>query len=82
MAGWKDLEDGLKRLDTLIYEEMAMASAENLKITRKIDNKVTEVDQVVRQVDENVLVVKSEIEIVNGNVKLVDDKVQKMAEGW
>ena len=82
VVGWKDLEDGLKRLDTLIYEEIAMASAEHLKTTRNIDNKVTEVDKVVRRVDENVLVVKSEVELVNDNVKLVDDKVQTMADGW
>ena len=81
VVGWTDLEDGLKRLDTLIYEEIAMASAEHLKITRNIDKKVTVVDEVVRRVDENVLVVKSEVELVNDNVKVVDDKVQTMANG-
>ena len=81
VVGWTDLEDGLKRLDTLIYEEVAMASAEHMKITCNINNKVTEVDEVVRRVDENVLVVKSDVGLVNDNVKVVGDKVSRMADG-
>ena len=82
VVGWTDLEDGLKRLDKLIYEEIAMANAEQLNITCNIDNRVTEVDQVVRRVDENVLAVQSQVEIVNDNIQVVDDKVQTMADGW
>jgi SMC interacting uncharacterized protein involved in chromosome segregation len=81
VAGWTDLEDGLKKLDKLIYEEIALASVQLLKVTHNIDNKVMEVDEGVRRVDENVRAVKSEVALVNDNIKAVDDKVQTMAHG-
>ncbi|KAI9444090.1 hypothetical protein H4582DRAFT_2126015 [Lactarius indigo] len=52
IAGKTDLEDGLKKLDTLTNEEVVMASAQLLKITHNIDNKVTGVGDGVRCVDE------------------------------
>ena len=79
--GWTDLEDGIKKLDKRTNEEVAMASAQLLKVTHNIDNNVMRVDEGVTQVDENVLVVKSEVQVVNDNIKAVDDKVQTMADG-
>lgn len=38
-----DIEDALKRLDYLTQEEAQMATAEVLKVTRSVDNKVDEV---------------------------------------
>jgi len=38
-----DVEDALKRLDYLTREEAQMATAEALKVTRSVDNKVNEV---------------------------------------
>jgi hypothetical protein len=67
VVGWTKLEDGLKTLDKLTNEEVAMASAQLLRVTHIIDNKVTGVDEGVRRVGEN--------------VKAVDDKVQTMADG-
>ena len=67
VIGRTDLEDGIKKLDKLTNEEVAMASAQLLKVTHNIDNNVM-------KVDENVLV-------VNDNIKVVDDKVQTMADG-
>ena len=81
MIGRTDLEDGIKKLDKLTNEEVAMASAQLLKVTHNIDNNVMRVDEGVTRVDENVLVVKSEVQVVNDNIKAVDDKVQAMADG-
>ncbi|KAH9012150.1 hypothetical protein EDB84DRAFT_1405695 [Lactarius hengduanensis] len=73
VAGWTDLEDGLKKLDKLTNEEVVMASVQVLKVTHKIDDKVTGVGEGLRGVDEKV-------QVVNDNVKAVDDKVQTMAD--
>ena len=81
MIGRTDLEDDIKTLDKLTNEEVAMASAQLLKVAHNIDNNVTEVNEGVRRVDENVLVVKSEVQIVNEGIKAVDDKVKTMADG-
>ena len=36
-----DIEDALKRLDALTQEEARMATAEVLKVTQRVDDKVT-----------------------------------------
>ncbi len=41
LLGRNDIEDGLKRLDTLTMEEARMAIAETLNVTHKVDDKVT-----------------------------------------
>jgi hypothetical protein len=41
LLGRNDIEDALKRLDTLTMEEAQMAIAETLNITHKVDDKVT-----------------------------------------
>ena len=43
LAGRKDIEDALKRLDRLTQEEAQMAAAQILNIAHTIDNKVTDV---------------------------------------
>ena len=79
--GRTDLEDGLKNLERLTTEEIAMAIAQNLKLAHNIDTEVTRVGEGVRSIDENVLVVKSDVHLVNDNLKAVDDKVQNIADG-
>jgi hypothetical protein len=44
LLGKNDIEDALKRLDTLTMEESRMAIAETLKVTRRVDDKVDKVD--------------------------------------
>ena len=39
--GKNDLEDALKKLDVLTQEEARMATAELLRVTRGVDDKVT-----------------------------------------
>ena len=40
LLGRNDIEDGLKRLDTLTMEEAQMAIAETLSVTHSVDDKV------------------------------------------
>lgn len=69
VIGQTKLEDGMRKLDKLTNEEVAMASAQLLRVTHNIDN-------TVMRVDENVLVVKSDVERVNENVNAVDENVK------
>ena len=71
VVGRTDLEDGMKNLDKLTNEEVAMASAQILKIAHNIDNSVMEVHEVVRRVDENVSHVKDRGQLVNDNIQAV-----------
>ena len=71
----------MKKLDTLINEEVAMASTQHLKLAHNINNSVTEANKGVGRVDRNVLVVKREVLTINNNIKEVDDKLQKLANG-
>ena len=54
LAGRKDIEDALLRLDKLTQEEARMAAAEALKIARGIDDKVGDVHDRVKGVDSKV----------------------------
>ena len=47
LLGRKDIEDALKRLDTLTLEEARMAISETLKVTNRVDDKVDKVDDKV-----------------------------------
>ena len=49
LVGRTDIEDAMKKLDTLTQEEALMASAEALKVVRGVDNKMdTVIDGVQR----------------------------------
>ena len=61
------MEDGLKKLDKLTNEEVAMASAQLLKVAHNINTKVTGVDE--------------RVQVVKGEVQLINDKVQTIADG-
>ena len=67
VLGKNDIEDALKRLDTLTMEEARMAVAENLKVTTRVDGKVDKVDDKVEKVDDK--------------VDKVDNKVTVLIEG-
>jgi hypothetical protein len=45
LAGMKDVEDGLQRMDKLTQEEALMAAAEGLTITREIGDRMEGVDE-------------------------------------
>jgi hypothetical protein len=67
VAGRTDLEDGLRKLEKLTNEEIAMASARLLRVVDNIDDRV-------RSVDENVQAVKAEVQLVGDNVHVIDVK--------
>ena len=81
VMGRTDLEDGVKKLEKLTNEEIAMASAFLVNIAHKINTEVAGAREDVKNVDEEVLVVKGNVQLVNDNVKEVDYKVQAMADG-
>ena len=57
LAGRKDIEDALKRLDTLTQEEARMAAAQILNLTHTVDNKVTGVGNKLKEMDDKMDVV-------------------------
>ena len=54
LLGKNDIEDALNRLDTLTTEEARMATAENLRVTNRVDDKVDWVDSKVDNMDNKV----------------------------
>ena len=74
ILGKTDIEDALKRLDTLTTEEARMAIAETLKATNKVDDKVDKMNDKVDKVDDKV-------EKVDDTVNRVDDKVTELIDG-
>ena len=71
LTGNTDIEDSLDRLDKLTQEEARMASAEMLKMTHSIDDRVMGVDDRV----------KDGIQDVRGDVEYVGNKVQGVHDG-
>ena len=54
LVGRTDIEDALSRLDRLTQDEVRMATAEGLKATHEVDNKVQEVDDKIKDVGDKV----------------------------
>ena len=69
-----NVEDALKRLDTLTMEEARMAIAEMLKITNRVDDTVNRVDNTVNKMD-------NKVDKVHDKVDKVDDKVMVLIDG-
>jgi archaellum component FlaC len=83
LIGRTDLEDALKMLDKLTNEEVRMATAQVLKAThtvddrvRGVDDKILNVDNRVAGVDDRVARVDNRVEGVEGRVASVDEKVE------
>ena len=80
--GRTDIEDALQRLDKLTQEEARMATAEGLKATHGIDNKVEDVgdkvkgvDRKIQRVDKKIQGVDNKIHDVHVGVKDVGDQI-------
>ena len=76
LIGRRDIENALQRLDKLTQEEVRMAAAESLAITRGIDDTVKAVDGKVDGVDERMQAVDRMVEGVDRTVKSVDQTVK------
>ena len=88
VAGRTDLEDGMKTLEKLTLEEVAMASAQLLKVTHNIHNAVTVFTDGVEGVDEKVEFVvaqagaiKRDVQVISDQVEEVDKKLQVIVDG-
>jgi peptidoglycan hydrolase CwlO-like protein len=81
LLGKNDIEDALKRLDTFTTEEARMATAENLKVTNRVDGKVDKVDSKVDKVDDKVDKVDDKVDKVDDKVDKVDNKVTVLIDG-
>jgi len=83
LTGNTDIEDSLQRLDILTQEEVRMASAELLKMTHIVDEKVMGVDDRVKGVEGKVQDVRVDVQDVHdqlqdarGDMQDVGNKVQ------
>jgi hypothetical protein len=74
LEGNRDIEDSLERLDKLTQEEARMASAELLKMTHSVDDKVMGVDNRVKGVHDRVQDIGKDLSI---RVQGVDDKLDQ-----
>jgi hypothetical protein len=74
LIGRAEIEDALKRLDKLTQEEARMATAQVLKVTHTVDDRV-------REVTDKVVGVDNRVASVDDRVKVVDDKVAEVIDG-
>ncbi len=81
LIGRTDLEDALKRLERLTNEEARMATAQVLKATHAVDDKVGRVEDKVLDVDDRVAGVNDSVARVDERVVGVDDRVARVADG-
>jgi hypothetical protein len=81
LAGNRDIEDSLERLDKLTQEEARMASVELLKMTHGVDGKVTGVDDRVKGVERKMQDVHDDVQGVGKDISIrvqgVDDRLDQ-----
>jgi hypothetical protein len=81
LVGRTDLEDALKRLDKLTQEEARMATAQVLKATHNVDDRVKGVADKVVGVDDRVADIDDRVASVDDIVKAIDAKVAEVIDG-
>jgi hypothetical protein len=81
LVGRTDLEDALKRLDKLTQEEARMATAQVLKATHNVDDRVKGVADKVVGVDDRVAGIDDRVASVDDIVKAIDIKVAEVIDG-
>src|ERR1700761_4009761 len=80
LAGMTDLEDSLKKLDTLTQEEARIALSEVLKITHNTRDEVKVVDGKVEVVGDKVVDVGTKVKGVGDKVDDIGDKVEDVCD--
>ena len=73
-----NVEDALKRLDTLTQEEARMAVAQNLKATHTVDERVRGVADMVVAIDNRVAGVGDRVAGIDDRLARVDDRVARV----
>jgi hypothetical protein len=76
LTGNREIEDSLEKLDKLTQEEARMASAEQLKMTHGVDDRVRGVGSQVQDVRGDVQGVGNKVQDVGNRVQDVEDSVQ------
>jgi peptidoglycan hydrolase CwlO-like protein len=76
LTGNTEIEDSLSRLDKLTQEEARMASAELLKVTHGVDDKVVGVDDRVKDVQGKVQDVHGDVQDVRSDVQDISSEVR------
>ncbi|KAH9013202.1 hypothetical protein EDB85DRAFT_2296384 [Lactarius pseudohatsudake] len=76
LVGRRDIEDALQKLDRLTQEEARMATAEVLRLTHSVGDKVKGVGSQVEGVSKGVQDVDEKVEGVDERVQGVDERVQ------
>lgn len=78
LAGRRDIDDALQRLDKLTQEEARMAIAEVLRLAQNVDDNVKGVGDLVQGVDGKMEGVDERIQGVDHRVQAVDDRVKQV----
>jgi hypothetical protein len=81
LLGRNDMEDGLKRLDTLTQEEARMASAQLVQATQPADNRVRVMMDKELDAKDNVVSVDSRGRGVRSREAAIDDKLARVIIG-
>ncbi|KAI9434706.1 hypothetical protein H4582DRAFT_764263 [Lactarius indigo] len=78
LVGRRDIEDALQKLDRLTQDEARMATAEVLRLTHSVDDKVLGVGFQVEGVKKGVQEVDGKVECVDARVQVVGEGVQRV----
>ena len=76
--GNSEIEDSLDRLDRLTQDEAQIASAEQLRLTHDVGDRVGGVEGQVQNVRDGVQDVRGDIQDVGNKVQGVDDKLNRV----
>jgi methyl-accepting chemotaxis protein len=79
LVGNTDIEDSLQRLDKLTQEEARMASAESLKVTHNVDDRVRDVGGKVEDVQDDVQDVGNKVQDVDNRVQGIGSDVNDIS---
>ena len=74
------MEDAFQRLDKLTPEEVLMAAAETMAVTRDIDDTVKAVDEKADHIEMNTESIADKVEDVDSKVQGVNEKVKDIDE--
>jgi hypothetical protein len=75
VVGRTDGEDALRRLENLTHDEVLMTTAQVLKATDNVDDKVTGIHDEVKDISDNVRAATNEVNDIGDNVRVVIDGV-------
>ena len=81
LMGNSEIEDSLVRLDKLTQEEARMASAEQLKMTHSVDDRVKGVEGQVQDVRDDVQDVGNKVQGVGDRVQDIGSNISNKVQG-